>query len=321
MLDDDFEVADTGQPGGHHIVLLAKRDELAPNHPGKSRPADEGQNDGDVQVHGGHGDPGRNGGGEGHPQRDAGNGGKHLDDALDHVVNHTAEVAGDTAKQYSQHEADGRRHEGHRQGHPGAEQDAGEDARAGAVRAEDVDAGGIVRLSCLIHQAEQVAVGGEEPQELVLDALGEEVDVVPLLHVFPDLHGEGFLVVVLFQLEHIGAGEIALHIPPIDLGGGGVLVKGGEFLQAIGGDEIGEERAQVQHRKQGQGELGQGVLLEFAPHQRPLGSQVIGLVQFLFLLFQQDHILSSFPRTGSWDPAMPERCRRAMCPPRPEPPE
>ena len=220
-----------------------------------------------------------------------------------------AEVTGDAAQQDAQHKADGGGYEGDGQGHPAAVQEAGEDVAPHAVRAEDVDAGLHVGYALFVHQAVQVAVTGNEAKDLILRALGEEIHIILFGGILGSDNRIGLSIVDLLELVDVRTGKAAVLVPPVNLGGSGILVQAGEVLQSIRGQEVRKQRAKIQDGQHDHAELGQLVFFQLEPHQLPLGSHVAGFVILELLFLQNSHGLNSFPRTGSEDPARPGQYR------------
>ena len=88
-------------------------------------------------------------------------------------------------------------------------------------------------------------VAGDEAEELILRALGEETHIVFFRRILGGDNGVGLFIVDLLELVDVGTGEAAVLVPPVDRGGGSVLVEAGEILQPVGGQEVREQSAEI----------------------------------------------------------------------------
>src|SRR5215468_1905958 len=116
VAQDDAHPRAAGEPRGQHEVLLAQRQEAAAHFAAKRRPADQRQDHGDGEEHLDRRPVARQGGGQREPDRDGGHRLQELDQALDHLVDEAAEIAGDAAKYHAEDDAerDGNETDGHR---------------------------------------------------------------------------------------------------------------------------------------------------------------------------------------------------------------
>ena len=278
MLADDAAGTGAREPGGDHIILAPYRQQLRAYPPGERRPAEQAEDQGHREIDLGRRPFLRHRRGKAHVERDDRNNADDFRDALDHIVEPPAEIAGNSADDQSEHEgnqdaqnADGKRG-------PGGVDRARKHVAAQIVGAPEV------QLGLRVRQAEEVDVGRDDAEDPGRFSSGEQGDIDALVRVGHRNGAQGHRIALGADTVDEGLRGTAIGIAEHrDLGRAvDVLCVAGR--RSVGCNEFGEQAEQRHQDQEAGGDHRGPVPAEAPPDQRPLGRRIIFQQALAFLL-------------------------------------